>query len=60
MPSLQYGNTPPYLFSTSTGNHIRSQYLPVPAFHFFPYGNPYPYLISSSTGNHTRSQYLPV
>ena len=53
----------PFLFSSSTGNHIGkpcSQCLSVPVFHFFPYGNPYPYLISSSTENNIRSQYLPV
>ena len=58
---LEYGNPYPYLISFSTGNHIRSQCLPIPVFHFFPYGNPYPYLISYSTGNmHIRSQCIPV
>ena len=50
----------PFFISSVTGNHIRSQYLPVPVSHFFPCGNPYPYLISSGTGNHIRYQYLPV
>ena len=60
----------PYSFfmSSSTGNHIRPQYLPVPVFHFLPYGNPYPYLSFSSMGNgrhcnipsRTRFSFLPV
>ena len=46
----------PFLISSSTGNHVRSLYLPVPVFHFFPYGKPYSLSISSRT----RFSFLPV
>ena len=34
---LEYENPYPYLISSSTVNHIRSQYLPVPVFYLFPH-----------------------
>ena len=40
-PWLKCGNPYLYLISSSSVNHIRSKYLPLPVFYFFPYGKPY-------------------